>query len=95
MAFLPSPILTDFGNSQNEVNDQNKVLWYSRDPGTWKTPNLLQSGMQSYTMMLWYCLVSSSVSLFAQLLSDKTESRHSLFCMHSSSLKNIFIQLLR
>lgn len=49
----------------------------------------------SYTMMHWHCLVSSAVSLFAQLLSDKTESRHSLFCMHSSSLKNIFIQLLR
>lgn len=49
----------------------------------------------SDTMMHWYCLVSSTVSLFAQLLSDKTESRHSLFCMHSSSLQNIFIQLLR
>lgn len=51
--------------------------------------------LKLYTMMLWYCLVSSSVSHFAQLLSDKTGSRHSLFCMHSSSLKNIFIQLLR
>lgn len=51
--------------------------------------------LKLYTVMLWYCLVSSSVSHFAQLLSDKTGSRHSLFCMHSSSLKNIFIQLLR
>lgn len=51
--------------------------------------------LKLWTVMLWYCLVSSSVSHFAQLLSDKTGSRQSLFCMHSSSLKNIFIQLLR
>jgi hypothetical protein len=51
--------------------------------------------LKLYTVMLQYCLASSSVSQFAQLLSDKTGSRHSLFCMHSSSLKNIFIQLLR
>lgn len=60
-----------------------------------KLPIASSLRLKLYTVMLWYCLVSSSVSHFAQLLSDKTGSRHSLFCMHSSSLKNIFIQLLR
>lgn len=43
--FLPSPILSGFDNSQKQANNQKKVLGYSREPGSWKTPNLLKSGM--------------------------------------------------
>lgn len=83
------------GTKQNDPHTSTQgrksvKMWASR-----KFQIVLSLRLKLYTVMLWYCLVSSSVSHFAQLLSDKTGSRHSLFCMHSSSLKNIFIQLLR
>lgn len=83
------------GTTQNDPHNSTQgrksaKMWASR-----KLQIILSLRLRLYTVMLWYCLVSSSVSHFAQLLSDKTGSRHSLFCMHSSSLKNIFIQLLR
>lgn len=87
-----------FQSSGIKQNNPHNCLW-GKKCAKMKVLGQLQIGsglrLKLYTMILWYCLVSSSASHFAQLLSDKTGSRHSLFCMHSSSLKNIFIQLLR
>lgn len=85
--FTPSG---DLGNGQKrstQLEQGDEIFWRSRHlKGGGNPSKFVKVGNVSYTMMHWYCLVSSAVSLFAQLLSDKTESRGTLYSVCTVAL---------